>query len=78
MSRLPVPDWFSCRLVETAMAAPEATSVNVDARRVNTAISAVIAGTDSVTTIEEEQENALAEFLSGGDVFAVLPTTLIG
>ncbi len=55
------------------MAFSKATSASVKVR-VNTTINAVIEKIDSITTIKQEQEHVLTEFLRGKDVFAVLPT----
>ncbi len=54
-------------------AVPEATSPNVHARRVKTAINAVFEEIDPITKIKQEHEYVLTEYL-GKDVVTVPPT----
>ncbi len=44
------------------MAAPTSTSVNINVSRINAAINADVAETDTISTIKKKHESVLAEF----------------
>ena len=45
-----------------------------EASEIKSVLTKVISELDFITEVKQEQEYALSEFLSGKDVFAVLPT----